>query len=89
MLIFNITKYLYLKIKVHLDPFSIETAKILAVGIFSLIPTLINLESINPFFSILLKSILIMSLFLTGSWVVGTGKEEWAWIKSRLKKSGP
>jgi O-antigen/teichoic acid export membrane protein len=89
MLAFNLVKYSYLKIKLQLDPFSWETLKILFVSPFAFIGAGLDTELFNPFTMILVKSILISGTFVFMSMIVGVGQEEWNWIKSKLKKSGP
>lgn len=89
MLAFNLAKYTYLKVKLDLDPFSWETLKILFVGVLIFGVSYLHLDEVKPFILILIKSTLIVGLFLFWSMIVGVGKDEWNWIKSRLKKSGP
>jgi len=88
MLLFNLVKYGYLKIRLNVDPFSSETLKILLVGIIIFGPGYLLLDQIHPLIAISIKSLMIVSLFLLFSKIVGVGKEEWDWIKSKLKKSG-
>jgi O-antigen/teichoic acid export membrane protein len=89
MLSFNVVKYLYLKVRLQLDPFSMETLKILGIGVPTLLVMFVDIQLIHPFLLIALKSLLIVAMFVGLSWVLGVGQEEWNWIKSRLKKSGP
>lgn len=89
MLVFNLVKYLFLKIKLGFDPFSKETLKILVVGITAYSPAYLNLSSISPVANIILTSLMVLGLYLFFSKLLGVGNEEWEWIKNRLKKSGP
>ncbi|WP_111671098.1 lipopolysaccharide biosynthesis protein [Algoriphagus litoralis] len=89
MLAFNLVKYGYLKIKLGLDPFSAETLKILLVGFLIFLPVYLKMASVHPILQITSRSILIFAVFFISSYLLGVGKEEWAWIKSKLKKSGP
>ena len=89
MLLFNLIKYGYLKAKIQLDPFSQETVKIGAVGLISLGGMFLSFEDLHPFLGIIIKSTAVLLLFLIGSIGFGVGKEEWEWIKSKVKKSGP
>lgn len=89
MLAFNLVKYGYLKAKLGVDPFSIETLKILLVGAAIFVPGYLILGGLHPIISIMIKSILIVGVFLIFSVILGVGKEEWIWIKDKLKKSGP
>lgn len=86
MLLFNLVKYLFLKLKLGFDPFSPETFKILMVGILAYIPANYIPTTINPFWHIVITSSLILGLYVLFSMLFGAGKEEWQWIKSRLKK---
>jgi O-antigen/teichoic acid export membrane protein len=88
MLLFNLIKYGYLKIKINLDPFSLETLKISLVGFFSLLGMFLNFEEINPFYGLLIRSCIVLSSFVLGSILFGAGKEEWDWIRKKVKKSG-
>lgn len=89
MLLFNLIKYAYLKAKIQLDPFSLETVKISTVGLISLGGMFLSFEDLHPFLAIMIKSTAVLILFLVGSMMLGVGKEEWEWIKNKVKKSGP
>jgi O-antigen/teichoic acid export membrane protein len=89
MLSFNLVKYLFLKLRLHLDPFSRETGKILLVGAAAFSAMFVVTEAIPPLLLIVIKSILAMALFIGASWLLGVGKEEWTWVRARIKKSGP
>lgn len=86
MFLFNMVKFLFLKIKLNFNPFSKETLKILVLFFFTV--NLFDVGIENPFLSILLVSVIVFAKFLFFSMLIGTGKEEWGWIKERLKKSG-
>ncbi|HSF54222.1 MAG TPA: polysaccharide biosynthesis C-terminal domain-containing protein, partial [Algoriphagus sp.] len=88
MLAFNLVKYGYLKFRLQVDPFSLETLKILLVGFTAFLGMLFNPEFLAPIVLIMIKSALVLGLFLLMSKLIGVGKEEWNWIKSKLKKSG-
>ena len=89
MLTFNLVKYGYLKFKLKLDPFSYETLKILFVGLMIFALRDFYQEGIHPLMMMAIKSILILGMFFFWSMIANVGQEEWQWIKSRLKKSGP
>lgn len=86
MFLFNLVKFLFLKAKLDFNPFSKETLKILALGFFTI--NLFDMGIENPFLSILIVSLIVFAKFLFFSMLIGTGKEEWEWIRERLKKSG-
>jgi O-antigen/teichoic acid export membrane protein len=89
MLAFNLIKYGYLKIKLHLDPFSYETLKILFVGVMIFVLRDFYLDGVHPLLMAGIKSILIVGMFFFWSMIANVGQDEWNWIKSKLKKSGP
>ena len=88
MLLFNLFKYLFLKIKLRLEPFSKETLKILGVGIMSFGVTMQELVTGSPIEELLFNSIAVVAVFLISSLLLRAGKEEWLWLKGQLKKSG-
>lgn len=89
MLAFNLIKYGYLKIKLQLDPFSYETLKILFVGTLIFGFKEFYLTGLPPLIMIGIKSVLIIGVFYFWSMIANVGIDEWNWIKSKLKKSGP
>ncbi|RIW12696.1 polysaccharide biosynthesis protein [Algoriphagus lacus] len=89
MLAFNLIKYSYLKIKLGLDPFSYETLKILFVGTSIFAFKDLYLEGVPPLIMIGIKSVLIIGVFYFWSMIANVGIDEWNWIKSKIKKSGP
>jgi O-antigen/teichoic acid export membrane protein len=88
MLLFNVVKYLFLKIKLGLEPFSKETLKILGVGLmtFSTIKY-VGIDG-SPIEQLIFNSVVILGSFLLWSLLLRAGREEWLWIKDQLKKSG-
>ena len=85
MFAYNMIKYGYLKWRLNLDPFSLETLKILVVGIITLAALYLSPALTNPFLSILTTSLLVIAVFVGSSALLGVGKEEWAWLKNRGK----
>jgi O-antigen/teichoic acid export membrane protein len=85
MLAYNVVKYGYLKWKLNLDPFSVETLKILVVGVGTVSALYLSPALTNPFLSILTTSLLVIGVFVGSSALFGVGKEEWAWLKNRGK----
>lgn len=64
LLFYNVLKYLFLKIKLNLNPFSLNTIRVLLLGgICYLIMTLIP-EISSPILSILSKSLLLTLIFI-------------------------
>jgi len=88
MLLFNAAKYLFLKIKLGLDPFSKETLKILGVGIMSFGATNAGGIDGSPIAELIFNSMVVLFGFLLWSLLLRAGREEWLWIKDQLKKSG-
>ena len=85
MLAYNLVKYGYLKWRLNLDPFSLETLKILGVGILTVASLYLSPAFSNPLFSIVSTSLLVTGVFVGSSALFGVGKEEWAWLKNRGK----
>jgi len=88
MFLFNLVKYLFLKIKLGFDPFSIETVKIIFVGITAFSPVYLNDFALSPIPNIIVTSLLVFGFYLFWSRLLGVGNEEWEWVKNRIKKSG-
>ncbi|WP_439490043.1 lipopolysaccharide biosynthesis protein [Algoriphagus sp.] len=86
MLLFNLVKYIFLKIKFGFEPFSMETAKIISVGILTSIPVYLVELPLDPFLSIVVTSLAILFLYLLMSRLFNVGREEWEWVKNRIKK---
>ncbi|TDQ19344.1 O-antigen/teichoic acid export membrane protein [Algoriphagus boseongensis] len=89
MLLFNLVKYAYLKAKLNLEPFSWDTAKILFIGFICLAIGILPELQLIPFLIILIKSTLVLGVYILLSKVLNVGNEEWKFIKKRLKKSEP
>lgn len=85
MLAYNLVKYGYLKWRLNLDPFSLETLKILGVGIISVASLHLSPAFGNPLFSLVMTSLFVIGVFVGSSALFGVGKEEWAWLKNRRK----
>lgn len=85
MLAYNFVKYAYLKWRLQLDPFSLETLKIMAVGIISVLGLYLSPTLNSPFLSLFITSGIIVAVFVGSSALLGVGKEEWAWLKNRGK----
>lgn len=88
MLLFNLVKYLYLKIKLGLQPFSKETLKIIGVGALTFTSARFASLDGSPFENLIFTSLVTLGSFLLGSLLLRAGREEWLWIKNQLKKSG-
>jgi O-antigen/teichoic acid export membrane protein len=84
MLAYNLVKYGYLKIRLQLDPFSKETLKILAVGVLTVSGAYLSPNWSIPFFSLISTSLLVIGFFVGSSVLLGVGKEEWEWLKSKV-----
>jgi O-antigen/teichoic acid export membrane protein len=88
MLLFNLVKYLFLKIRLGLEPFSKETLKILGVGILTFNSARFVTLDASPIENLIFTSLVVLILFLTWSLLLRAGREEWLWIKEKIKKSG-
>lgn len=89
MLGFNLVKYGYLKVKLQLDPFSWETLKIIFAGGMLMLIGWIDLDPLHPLLILVIQSAILLIGFIVLSKLLKIGQEEWAWIKSKIKKSGP
>lgn len=89
MLGFNLVKYGYLKVKLQLDPFSWETLKIIFAGGMLMLIGWIDLDPLHPLLILVIQSAVLLIGFIVLSKLLKIGQEEWAWIKSKIKKSGP
>ncbi|MDR7129597.1 O-antigen/teichoic acid export membrane protein [Algoriphagus sp. 4150] len=87
MLLFNLVKYLFLKIKLGFEPFSIETMKIIFVGCIAFIPGYFNYLSLSPIADIIVTSTLVLATYLFFSRLLDVGTEEWEWVKKRITRS--
>lgn len=85
MLVYNLVKYGYLKWKLNLNPFSLETLKILGAGILTVASLYLSPDFSNPLLSIVSTSLLVIGVFVGCSALFGVGKEEWVWLKNRGK----
>jgi O-antigen/teichoic acid export membrane protein len=88
MLLFNVVKYLFLKMKLGLEPFSKETLKILGVGILTFSSARFTSLEGSAFAQLIFTSFFVFAYFLMWSLIFRAGREEWLWIKERIKKSG-
>lgn len=89
MLGFNLVKYGYLKVKLQLDPFSWETLKIIFAGGMLMLIGWIDLDPLHPLLILVIQSAILLIGFIVLSKLLKIGQEEWEWIKSKIKKSGP
>lgn len=88
MFLFNLVKYLFLKIKLGFDPFSKETLKIIFVGSLAYSPSLAGSFTLSPISNIIVTSLIVLGFYWFWSRLIGVGNEEWEWVKNRIKKSG-
>ena len=84
MLAYNLVKYVFLKVRLRLDPFSKETVKLLAVGVLTVAGGYLSPSWSIPFVSLLSTSLLVLGVFVGSSILLGVGKEEWEWLKSKV-----
>ncbi len=89
MLGFNLVKFAFLKIRLQLNPFSGETFRITLAGGLTLLLWKINFGDSHPLLVLMIKSISVLVGFGLLSFLLKIGREEWTWIKQKLKISGP
>jgi hypothetical protein len=88
MLLYNLTKFIFLKIRLGFSPFSNETLKILVVGFFALSPGRYKIFDLEPIPQMIATSLLVLASYLFFSMLLNVGQEEWKWLKEKIKKSG-
>lgn len=88
MFLFNLVKYLFLKIKLGFDPFSTDTIKILFVGSIAYSPSKFSSFTDSTIINIIITSLFVFGTYLFFSRLLNVGNEEWEWVKNRIKKSG-
>ena len=74
LLLFNLIKYIFLKIKFKIQPFSLNTFKVLLISILVIIINLFIPEQENNFLDILLRSSIITLIYASA--VIGLGISE-------------
>jgi O-antigen/teichoic acid export membrane protein len=84
-LLFNIVKYFYIKYKFGMQPFTLQTAKLLMISVvvYTVVQFLPTLPS--PFLSLLLKSTIITLLYLPAVLYFGISEEVNGVVKGILK----
>ncbi len=88
MLLFNLAKFIFLKIRLGFSPFSYETLKILMVGLFAILSGHFKYFELEPIPRLILTSFSVFATYLVFSMLLNVGQEEWNWIKEKIKKSG-
>jgi O-antigen/teichoic acid export membrane protein len=89
MLLYNLAKYIFLKVKLGFSPFSTETIKIIVVGLATMGIAHFKIIDLNPIVRLLSTSLEVLLLYVFFSYLLKTGREEWNWIRKKIKKSGP
>ncbi|MDF2158225.1 polysaccharide biosynthesis C-terminal domain-containing protein [Algoriphagus sp. CAU 1675] len=88
MFLFNLVKFLYLKIRLSFSPFDWTTTRILFLGAIALLlPELLPTME-NHLLDLGIRSILILVIYWTGAVIGIYGKEELSWVLEKIKKSG-
>jgi len=84
MFLYNLIKYIYVKIRLGFDPFTWGVGKILLVGIGSWAITQYALPSQTiVWLDILIRSGLMILLYGVGSWSLHIAPEVEGWIKEK------
>ncbi|MDN3203379.1 lipopolysaccharide biosynthesis protein [Algoriphagus sediminis] len=86
ILLFNLVKFIFLKVKLNFSPFTDETFRILVVGFFSV--SSYDFLDLHPVLEILINSVLVILRFAFFSMLLEVGKTEWEWLKNKIKLSG-
>jgi len=89
MLLYNLAKYIFLKVKLGFSPFSTETMKIILVGLATIGIAHFKIIELKPILRLVATSVEVLLLYVLFSYFLKTGREEWNWIQKKIKKSGP
>ncbi|WP_194973139.1 oligosaccharide flippase family protein [Aquiflexum lacus] len=90
LLIYNLIKYFYLKIRLDFDPFSLDILKILVLGSMTYIIQFFLLQNMEVGFNdIILRSLLITVTYITGMYLLGIAKESQKSIIEKIKRPRP
>lgn len=88
MLLFNLVKFSFLKLKFDFNPFDWNTPRILLLGSLTLFFTDLLPTMENIFADLIIRSILIIGVYWLGAVAGIYGKGELSWIMEKIKKSG-
>ncbi|WP_026954257.1 polysaccharide biosynthesis C-terminal domain-containing protein [Algoriphagus vanfongensis] len=88
MLFFNLTKFVFLRVKLRLSPFDWQTLMILLSGLLVLFIVQFVPMMENPLAAMGIKSILILGFYVGLATLGIAGKEELSWIRQKIRKSG-
>lgn len=85
LFLYNLVKYIFVKIRFQLDPFNLNTLKVLIIGLMCLL--LINLipDVNNPFLNILIKSSIITPAFIIPIYFFKVSKDANKFIISLIR----
>ncbi len=90
LLIYNLIKYIYLKIRLGFDPFSMDVFKILFLGILTYFIQYFLLQSMPVGLTdILLRSIVVTLIYAAGIYLMGIAKESQRSIIEKIKRPRP
>ncbi|MBT0812617.1 polysaccharide biosynthesis protein [Litoribacter ruber] len=90
MFFYNLLKYYYIKVKLHFTPFTWDLAKVILVGLVAYyIPTLLLPTLDNIFLDLIIRSALIMIIYLTGIYVFNPSPEGKNMVLNALNKIKP
>lgn len=90
LLIYNIIKYAYIKVRLGFDPFSIDIAKIFILGLVTFALQFFIFQSSNAGFTdIILRSIMITVLYVSGVYFMGIAKESQKSLMEKIKGPRP
>lgn len=86
MFLYNLIKYIYLKIRLNFDPFSWDVAKIILLGVITyLVQDMIFKNMETGIVNLLLRSLTITTLYLAGAILFRIAKEDQIGIWKKIK----
>lgn len=90
LLIYNLIKYIYLKIRLGFDPFSMDIAKILVLGLVTFaLQFFIFQGSKAGLTDIIARSLLITGIYILGIYIMGIAKESQKSLFEKIKGPRP
>jgi O-antigen/teichoic acid export membrane protein len=90
MFLYNLIKYIYLKIRLNFDPFSWDVAKLVVLGLLTyLIQFVIFLDMETGFYNLIARSATIVIFYLGGAILLKIAREEQIALWKKLKGFRP
>lgn len=90
LLLYNLIKYIYLKIRLDFDPFSMDVLKVLILGIITYAIQFLLFQFMEVGLKdIILRSLVITGIYISGIYILGIAKESQKSIIQKIKWPKP